>query len=284
MAIFYNQANLSYSGGSTNSNIVTGEIVEVLTATKTAVTNEYGAGDTLTYIVSVLNSGATSFTGLTVTDNLGEYELSGEEYEPLTYISDSVKYYQNGVLQTTPSVTDESPLVITGIAVPADGNAMLIYSVRVNERAPLGEDGEIENTVTITGSGITTPIQATETVETRDEPLLTITKGINPTTVTDNSELTYTFTIQNIGNTAAVATDDIVVTDDFDPVLQNISVTLNGRVLTEGTDYTYNEATGEFVTTAGVITVPAATYAQNPQTGEWSVTPGTVTLIVRGTV
>ena len=60
MAIFYNQANLSYSGGSTNSNIVTGEIVEVLTATKTAVTNEYGAGDTLTYIVSVLNSGAKS--------------------------------------------------------------------------------------------------------------------------------------------------------------------------------------------------------------------------------
>ncbi len=284
MAIFYNQANLSYSGGNTNSNIVTGEIVEVLTATKTAVTDEYGAGDTLSYIVSILNSGTTPFTGLTVTDNLGEYELSGEEYEPLTYIEDSVKYYQNGVLQATPSVTDVSPLVITGITVPAGGNAMLIYSVRVNDRAPLDADGEIENTVTVTGNGITTPIQATETVETRDEPLLTITKGISPTTVTDNGELTYTLTIQNIGNTAAVATDDIVVTDNFDPVLENIIVTLNGEVLTEGTDYTYNEATGEFATIAGVITVPAATFVQNPETGEWAVTPGVATLVIRGTV
>lgn len=284
MAIFYNQANLSYSGGSTNSNIVTGEIIEVLTVTKTAVTNEYGSGDTLTYIVSIINSGNTPFVGLTVTDNLGEYELAGEDYEPLTYVADSVKYYQDGVLQSSPTVTDESPLVISGITVPADGNAMLIFSVRVNDKAPLGVGGQIENTVTVTGNGITAPVQATEIVEARDEPLLTITKGISPATVTDNGELTYTLTIQNMGNTAAVATDDIVITDDFDPILENIVVTLGGALLTEGTGYTYNESTGEFATVAGVITVPAATFEQNTENGEWTVVPGVATLVIRGTV
>lgn len=284
MAIFYNQANLSYSGGSTNSNIVTGELVEVLTVTKTAVTDEYATDDTLTYVVSVVNSGNTPFVGLTVTDNLGEYEFSGQVYEPLTYLSGSVKYYQNGALQPAPAVTDESPLVISGVTVPADGNAMLIYAVRVNDRAPLGVDDQIENTVTVTGNGITTPVQATETVETRDEPLLSITKAINPATVTDNGELTYTLTIQNTGNTAAVATDNIVVADEFDPILENIVVTLNGELLTEGTDYTYNETTGEFATVSGVITVPAATFEQNPENGEWSAVPGVATLVIRGTV
>ena len=40
MATFTNQATLSYNGGSTNSNIITGEIVDVLTASKTAVVTE----------------------------------------------------------------------------------------------------------------------------------------------------------------------------------------------------------------------------------------------------
>ena len=41
MATFTNQATLSYNGGSTNSNIITGEIIEVLTVSKTAVVVTY---------------------------------------------------------------------------------------------------------------------------------------------------------------------------------------------------------------------------------------------------
>ena len=37
MAIFTNQATLTYNGNSTNSNIAYGEILDVLVATKTAV-------------------------------------------------------------------------------------------------------------------------------------------------------------------------------------------------------------------------------------------------------
>ena len=41
MAIFTNQATLVYNGGSANSNIAVGEIIEVLTAEKTAVEGSY---------------------------------------------------------------------------------------------------------------------------------------------------------------------------------------------------------------------------------------------------
>ena len=54
--------------------------------------------------------------------------------------------------------------------------------------------------------------------------------------------------------------------------------------LTEGVDYTYDEATGAFATLPGVITVPAASYVQDPTTGEWTVTPGVSTLTIVGTI
>ena len=62
--------------------------------------------------------------------------------------------------------------------------------------------------------------------------------------------------------------DNLVVTDNFDPILNPISVTYNGTAWAEGINYTYDETTGQFATTAGQITVPAATYTQDPATGD----------------
>lgn len=100
----------------------------------------------------------------------------------------------------------------------------------------------------------------------------------------ENGTLTYTFLIQNTGNTAADAATAAEIIDTFDPILSNIAVSYNGTPLAAGTDYTYNEATGLFATTAGRITVPAAAYTQDPATGSWIVTPGTGTLTVTGTI
>lgn len=41
MAQFTNQASISYNGVTANSNIVTGEITQVLTASKTSVSGSY---------------------------------------------------------------------------------------------------------------------------------------------------------------------------------------------------------------------------------------------------
>ncbi len=282
MATFFNQATLSYSGGTVNSNVTTGELVEVLTVTKTAVDDDYTQGDEITYAVNLINSGTTALTGLTLTDDLGAYAFGEQTLVPLDYIEGSVKVFADGVLQPTPTVTAGPPLAIGTITVPADGVTTVLYAVRVNRfAAPVGT-GEITNTVTTGGS--VTPVTASETITAAEAPSLTITKAVNPTTVTENGELTYTFVVQNNGNTAATAADAIVVTDTFDPILSDITVTYNGAVWSEPENYTYNEATGEFATVAGQITVPAATYAQDPETGVWTATPGEVTLTVTGTV
>ena len=52
----------------------------------------------------------------------------------------------------------------------------------------------------------------------------------------------------------------------------------------EGTNYTYDEATGVFATTPASITVPAATYTSDPTTGVVTTTPGVAVLTVTGTV
>ena len=284
MAIFTNQATLTYNDTITNSNITTGELVEVLSATKTAVTDTYASGDDITYVVSIVNTGILPFTGLTVTDDLGAYTVGDNTVYPLRYVAGSVRYYVNGVLQAAPTVTTTEPLTISGISVPAGGNAILIYEADVTGFAPPTEDGTVVNTATVQGGGLSTPLTATETVRTTNEPVLTISKSLSPTTVTENGQLTYTFVIQNSGNTPAVATDNVAVTDLFDPILSDLTVTFNGTLWSEPANYTYNESTGLFTTVPGQITVPAATFTQDPDTGLWVTTPGVAVLTVVGTI
>ena len=283
MATFTNFATLTYNGVSTNSNTVTGEILEAVFATKTAVTQFYGPNDTVTYAISLINSSTAAVTGLTLTDDLGGYTFGATTVYPLAYTDGSIRYYINGVLQAAPVVNAGPPLAVTGISVPAGGNAMIIYETTVTAFAPIAADSSITNTVTVTGGSLTTPVTASETINTLDAAELNIRKSVDPVVVTENGQLTYTFVIENTGNTDAVATDDIVLSDNFDPILTNISVTLNGTPLSEGTGYTYDEASGAFATVAGQITVPAASYVQNAD-GSWTVIPGTATLVVSGTV
>lgn len=284
MPAFQNQATLSYNGISVTSNTVTGEIVDVLSVTKTAVPKAYTAGGEVTYVINLKNSGASALTNLTVTDNLGAYAFGEGTVTPLTYTVDSVTYFIDGVLQTAPAVTSDRALTFTGITVPAGGTSTIVYRTDVTEFAPLGADGTIVNTVSASGDGVNTPVTATETVTAGGAPRLSISKSVVPTTVTENGTLTYTFVIENTGNTAADASANVAVTDVFDPILNPITVTFNGTTWAEGTNYTYNSATGEFATVAGQITVPAATFTQNATTGAWTVTPGTSTLTVSGTV
>ena len=283
MPTFFNQATLSFNDTVINSNITTGELVEVLSITKTAVSDTYGENDVVTYAVSIVNTGTTAFTGLTLTDDLGTYPLGTLTFTPLTLIPGTVRYYQGGVLQPTPTVTAGPPMTVTPITVPAGSNATILYSARVNQFAPLEVGGIINNTVTVAGSGIT-PLTATETITAEEAPSLTISKSICPSVVTENGQITYTFVIQNSGNTEVVATDDAIVTDIFSPILSGLAVTYNGSPWVEGTNYTYDETTGTFTTLPGQITVPAATYTQDPNTGIYTIQPGVSVITVTGTV
>ena len=284
MATFFNQATLTYNNTTTLSNVVTGEIVGAHSAEKTAVSPNYTSGEDIAYVISIVNNGALPYTNLTVTDDLGEYTSGELTLVPLTYKEGSVKYYVNVILQPDPTITVLSPLTITGIDVPAGGNVIIVYEAVANGFAPLGADGEITNTVNVTGDQVTNPVTADETIGTANGPLLSITKELSPVSVPENGQITYTFVIRNTGNEAVDATDNAIITDVFDPALNISSVTYNGTVWADGVNYNYDQATGSFVTVAGQITVPTATYTQDPVTGEWVVTPGTATIVVVGTV
>lgn len=284
MAIFSNQATLTYNGTSTNSNIAFGEILDVVAVTKTAVEGTYTPGGLVTYVVTLRNTGNTALTGLILTDDLGGYAFGGTTVYPLTYVDGSVSLFVDGVPQAAPAVTAGPPLVVTGITVPAGGDAVLVYQARVNGFADPVAGGTIDNTVTVTGDGISTPITATETVSAATAAALTISKSITPAQVVDNDRVTYTFVIQNTGTQAVVATDNAAITDTFDPILTNLTVTFDATAWTQGVQYNYDETTGLFTTVPGQILVPAATYTQDSVTGEYTVTPGIATLTVTGTI
>ena len=284
MAIFSNQATLTYNGTSTNSNVAYGEILEVLSVTKTAVGQSYAPGELITYAVTLQNTGTAPLSGITVTDNLGGYDFGGTTVYPLSYQPGSATLFIDGVPQAAPAVVIGPPLIFSGITIPGGSDAVLIYQARVNSYANPGVDGTITNTATVSATGLTAPITVSETVSASGAPVLSISKSISPSQVVDNDRISYTFIIENTGNVGVVATDNASVSDLFSPILSALSVTFDGVAWTEGTQYNYDETTGLFTTVPGQVVVPAATYTQNPTTGEYAVTPGIATLVVTGTV
>lgn len=283
MATFQNRATLTYDGVTTLSNTVTGELLDALTVTKTATAATYGTGSTVTYIVSLTNTGGAAIGGISVTDDLGAYPFGAATLVPLTYLDASVRYFVNGVPTPAPVPTSTSPLTFTGLTVPADGNVQLVYLTTVNEFAPLGAGGTVENTATVSGAGIT-PISAAAAITAEDTDLLAVEKQLSPAVVSDGDTITYTLTVRNFATEPITAEGGAILSDVFDPVLSLLTVTLNGAPLTAGADYTYDAASGSFTTLPGALSIPAATATQDPVSGAYTLLPGIATLVISGTV
>ena len=286
MATFFNQASISFGGYVTNSNITVGEVLDTLSVTKSVISSGYDQNGGTVYAVSLVNSGTVSISGITVSDDLGAYTEGALTLVPFDYVIGSVKLYINGVLIGAPAVSAGPPLIFSGISLPAGASALLLYEVNANAYAPLASGSTITNTVTVTAEApcVEGPITASATVTVSDYTVLSIAKSVCPEVISGCDEVTYTFVIQNGGNTEVVATDDLIVTDTFSPALTNVTVTLNGNTLTEGVDYTYDPATGVFTTLPGAITVPVATFVRDPATGIFTTTPGVAVLTVSGTI
>ncbi len=284
MAQFFNQAKLSYNGITTTSNLATGEVVSNLEMTKTSVEKTYEQNSEIRYVITIQNKTNTAYTALTLQDDLGTYEFNGTQLTPMKFVDGTIQYYVNGASQGTLASTYATTLTINNIAVPANGNAIIAYTVKTNEYAPLGADGEITNTATLTGNGISSAVTAQATVTASQGTMLSISKTATPTTVTDNDPLTFTFVIQNLGSVEAGTDANVQLIDELDPILSDLTVTYNGTEWTAPDNYSYNQDTGLFTSVLGEITVPAAQFTQDPDTGAWAVTPGCVTVVITGTV
>ncbi len=280
LAQFTNQAQLTYNNTVAVSNLAIGEIQDVLSVTKTAVNEVYTANDSVSYVINIINSGNTDLTNLTLTDDLGAYALNANTFVPLTYSENSLRYFRNNVLQPTPTVTGGDSLTVTGFTVPAGGSATFVYETHTNEFTPLQPNSVITNTATLTGN--LTTVSAQETINVSTEPDLSISKSISPIPVMENGTVTYTFVIQNTGNTAV--TSGAVITDTFNPIISNITATFNDTPWVQGVDYSYDQSTGVFISGSDRVTVEAASYDQDKTKGVVSVTPGTSTLVITGII
>lgn len=284
MATFTNQALLTLSGNTVASNVASGELLDVLSLSKTAVGNSYNADGDITYIVTLTNTGTAAVSGITLTDNLGAYTSGNAVLYPLAYKANSIRYFVNGVLQAAPAVTAGPPMTVTGITVPAGGNVNIVYEADVTDFAPLTAGSTITNTASAAGAGALNTVTDSETVTVASQPNLRLVKEISPNPVTSGSTVTYTIRIENYGNTAVTAADDAIISDILNPVLTNLTATFNGTAWTVGTNYTYNTATGLFTTASNQISVPAATFTQDATTGIVTTTPGVSTLVLTGTI
>ncbi len=280
LAQFTNQAQLTYNNTVAVSNLAVGEIQDVLSVTKTAVSDVYTANDSVSYVINIINSGNTDLTNLTLTDDLGAYTIDTNTFVPLTYSENSLRYFRNNMLQPSPNVAQGDSLTITGFTVPAGGSATFVYETHTNEFTPLQPDSVITNTATLTGN--LTTVTAEETVSVSSEPDLSISKSISPVPVMENGTVTYTFVIQNTGNSPV--TGGAVITDTFNPIISNITAVFNDTPWVQGVDYSYDQSTGVFISGSDRVTVDAATYSQDTTTGVVNVTPGTSTLVITGTI
>lgn len=279
MATFFNQASLSLNGEITNSNVTEGELLSALSITKTALNGAYGVGEELSYLITVSNNSSTERV-FSITDDLGAYPVGGVPVYPLSYIDGSARLYINGVFSSLLTPVSTEPLSFEGVTLPAGAVATIAYTALATSYAPLEAGSVITNTASIVG----TEESGESTVSVRDTVSLTIAKAICPSSVSGGGSVGYTFVIQNTGNTPVVSTDNLTVSDTFNPLLTDITVTLDGVELVEGVGYSYNELTGEFATLPGVVSVPAAVYTRDPVSGALITTPGNAVLTVVGAI
>ena len=281
MAIITNQANLTYTYGTTTasvaSNVATAEMSAALSASKRVLDESYRLGSDLTYILSFENVGSSAITNLSVLDDLGAYTPEGATapVQPLTYTGPAALYI-DGVFsaELTPAVQDGGVL-FTIPEIPAGSNAMLVYQTTVNGFAPLTPGSEIENTASV---GTTDPQTVSATVPAASYADVSITKEMAPDPVSTGDTMTVTFTIENRGNADAT---DLQLTDDFPLALSDVSVTVNGAPMT---DFTFENSTLTVPSgTQTTLSVPAAAFTQD-ETGAVTVVPGKLTVVLTGMV
>ncbi|MEV8638150.1 hypothetical protein AB0395_41505 [Streptosporangium sp. NPDC051023] len=230
-----------------------------LVIVKTANVSAAAPGGTVNYTITVNNTGASAFTGVTLTD-------------PLAGVLDDATYNADAVA-TSGTVSYTSPNLTWSGNVAAGATVTITYSVKV--ASPDTGNKILTGTVTSPTLGSTCPAGGSDTRCTATVTVsgLSIVKSAGVSTTTPGSTVPFTVTVTNNGQTAytgATFTDALAgVLDDAtyngDAVATAGSVTLSGSSLT----WTGNLAVGASATVTYSVTV------KDPDAGDRSLT-GTV--------
>ncbi len=284
--IITNRATVNYNFGTTAavavSNVTSTVLNGTLSIEKSSLTNSYRVGQDLTYIITVRNNGGTASRDVSVIDDLGTFNENGNDITPLTYIGTAQLFVNGAFLSNLEAIVGDESVLFEIPSIPAGGTAQIIYRVRVNEYACSNEGATITNTACaeyLCNCPCEGSVCDSFTVSVDEYAELRVIKTACPNPVVCGEKLTYVIDIYNYGNIAATG---VVITDVFDPALEDITVRVNGEIIPE-IDYRYVDGVLTLPDSSGdEITVPAAECIRDGETGEISVTPGRITVTVSG--
>jgi uncharacterized repeat protein (TIGR01451 family)/fimbrial isopeptide formation D2 family protein len=226
--------------------ITTENPVRSFSITKTASTPSVHPGDTVTYTVTVKNTGAAAYTAekpASITDDLSKV------LDDATYVTGSAT---NGAKVSGTALTWSGPLEV-------GGTQTITYQVKAG---PAGTgDGTLANKVdgppdsTCITCETVTPLQA-----------YTVTKKADATEVVAGSKVTYTITVKNTGKAAYTAAAPATFTDDLSKVLDD--ATYNGDA-TNGAAYAAPTLSWSGPLAVGATeTITYSVTVNNPDTGD----------------
>ena len=232
----------------------------------TANASSAAQGGTIGYTVTINNTAATAFSGIT-------YSI------PLTDVLDDA-VYNNDASATTGSVSFSSPNLTWTGNLAAGATATVTFSLTVNN--PYTGNGTLSFTVTSPTSGTNCPTSTTDTRCSVSVPVaaLTITQSTSASSAAPGTVVRYTVTVTNSGQVAAAGatfTDPLAdVLDDAayngDAAATAGSVSFSSPNLT----WTGNLAIGATATITFSVTV------NNPDTGN-KILASTITSATSGT-
>ncbi len=227
-----------------------------------------------------------SYSNAYIKDNLGLYFKYMGGYNPLKYISNTMRFYRNGKSFNNDYGYSATDIEVLNLSISPNDTITIAYQVSLNQHAPFeildGIASTITNTATLYDNKGGTQLENSSDIITA-EPFtdLSLTKWLTPNPIVQNQQVTYSFIFQNTGNTPV--TSGAVISDKFSHPMTIDKVTFNNMEWTAGTEFTYSNLSRTFSSLGNNIKVQAATYEHADLKG-YITTPGTSTLMIYGTV
>jgi uncharacterized repeat protein (TIGR01451 family) len=247
-----NIASASAGGTTSNTDTVTvnADQKPALTIAKEVDKTVVSAPGTLTYTITVTNTGNVDLTGVELTDLFagGATLTSGDEND-------------NDILETTETWVYTADYTVTQADINAGDDLVNVASV-VTTQTPTPKEDDATTTITQT-------------------PSLTIAKDVDLTNVSAPGTLTYTITVTNTGN---VDLTNVVLTDTFaggatyvSGDLTNTGVLDTDEAWVYTADYTVTQADinagDDLVNVASVVTTQTSTPKEDDATTTITQTP-----------